>query len=63
MSDTVRSKYLAYVKQGLTSKQAAKMVQQTTGLNARTGKPLKQAQDSVEIYNAYNKGKNYVGQY
>lgn len=55
--------YLDYLKQGVPSKQAAKLVQKATGLSARTGKPLKQEQDSLEIYNAYNKGKGYLGQY
>lgn len=60
---SVRSLYLEYLKRGLPPKEAAKLVQAVTGLNARTGKPLKQEQDSIELYNAYNKGKGYVGQY
>ena len=60
---SVRQMYLDYVKRGVPPKEAAKLVQQATGLNARTGKPLKQQQDSVSIYNAFNKGKTYTGQY
>jgi len=60
---SVREMYLNYVKQGVPPKEAAKLVQASTGLNARTGKPLKQQQDSTELYNAYNKGKGYLGQY
>jgi hypothetical protein len=60
---TIRSMYLDYVKQGVPPKEAAKLVQAATGLNARTGKPLKQPQDNTKLYNAYNKGKGYLGQY
>ena len=39
---SVKELYYKYRKQGLPAKEAAKMVQKTTGLSAVTGKPLKQ---------------------
>jgi hypothetical protein len=59
---SVKEMYLQFVKEGVPPKEAAKLVQQKTGLNARTGLPLKQNKGSVELYNAQKK-KGYMGQY
>jgi hypothetical protein len=59
----VKEMYLQFVKEGVPPKEAAKLVQSKTGLSARTGLPLKQNKGSVEIYNAQNQKKGYLGQY
>jgi hypothetical protein len=63
MSDNVKSIYLRYLSQGVPPKEAAKLVQAQTGRSAVTGAPLKKKQQSVELYNTFNKGKSYGGQY
>lgn len=46
-----RQLYLDYLKQGLPPKEAAKMVQRTTGRSAVTGKPIiKQGESHPSSY-------------
>jgi nucleotide sugar dehydrogenase len=59
----VREVCLNYLKQGLPPKEAAKLTQAATGCNARTGRPLRSAPASTELYNSYIGiwGKGIVG--
>jgi hypothetical protein len=41
---SVRDLYIKYMQQGLSRKEAAKMVQMTTGLSAVSGKPIRKKQ-------------------
>ena len=60
MTPDVKKMYQALVAQGKPPKDAAKEVQQRTGLSAVTGKPI-----NKQLYDSFSKkdGKVLMGQY
>ncbi len=56
MDQRVRKLYIQYLKQGLSPKEAAKMVQKTTGMSAVTGKPLKKPEPAEGEYRGQYNG-------
>lgn len=53
MKTEVRELYIKFMKQGLPPKEAAKMVQKTTGLSAVTGKPIKKPEEKEGFRGQY----------